>query len=73
MNNIIPWTILGELDRLEEKIQTIRYKVSTRLEKKPTNIVQKTAGLLGKDFPGGVSFENEVRKSWSSRTKKMGI
>lgn len=67
---------LLDFERIEDQLQQAKIELSIVIrhnQTKTENIVQKTAGILGKKFIKGVDFENQVRKGWSHRSNKIGL
>lgn len=71
--------IAETLEMLEEKIEGIKWwvSVSSSLKKadisEAINLVRKSAGVLGKDFPKGTTFENKARRGWKTNSiKRLG-
>lgn len=76
MSQILTKNLLTDLDRIEDQVQRVRIRlmvVMRKNRKNTDNIIEQTSGLLGKNFLKGVDFENEARKSWSKRTKRLGL
>lgn len=76
MSQTLTKNSLLDFERIEDQIEQAKIELSLiiqRNQKTSENIVQKTAGLLGKNFVKGVDFENQARKSWSRRSDKIGL
>lgn len=67
---------LAELEILEEKIEKLKWLIPPILSFKEMpipstlGIIKRSAGILGKSFPKGISFENKVRKTWKNNSLK---
>ena len=64
------------LENLEEKIENIKWLVTMPFSLNKTAIpptissIRKSAGILGKAYPKGTSFENKIRKEWRTSLLK---
>jgi hypothetical protein len=58
---------LHEVEGLEERLQAMKWTMSVRIPS--VSIVSKTAGLLGRRFPPGVTYEQRVRQTWQTRVR----
>ena len=70
---------LQEVEALEERLQLVKWTVtlirpSLRASKTTgSQVVFRTAGLLGKRFPTGTSYERRLRRTWSKRLHRFGL
>ena len=75
-----PQTIVN-LEHLEDQLQILKWSVlrigpiRSRAARKngQRSIVRATAGVLGKTFPRGVTYERRLRKTWASRLRRLGL
>ena len=75
---MVNFKLTRQIENLEKELQTIKWEFLQPYLRKPMKhpvkgIVQNTAGILGKAFPKGTSYENAARKSWKRRTALLGI
>lgn len=67
-----------ELDTISDELELLKIKLHwlslPSLRKQPDkSIVARTAGVLGKEFPSGILFENEIRRAWKGRLLREGV
>lgn len=68
--------IMETLERLEEKIESIKWRIIPPFHIKRTdvseaiNIIRRSAGILGRDFAKGTTYENKIRKEWKTNFRK---
>lgn len=76
-----PKTVV-DLEHLEDQLQVLKWSVlrigptfrtSSARKNGQRSIVRETAGLLGKTFPRGVAYERRLRKTWTSRFRRLGL
>lgn len=74
MNSI---SVLNQIKNMEDELQMIKLApvVSPKYQRHPfkAGIVESTSGLLGKNFPSGIVYEDSIRKNWKNRIKKLGL
>ena len=62
---------LQEVEALEDRLQVVKWTISDhslpQRSQSATAVVSRTAGLLGKRFPAGVTYERRVRQAWAKR------
>ena len=73
---------LQQAQALEERLQLVKWTVllppirfaRLKMKKYPHDgIVSQTAGLLGKRFPRGVTYERRMRQQWEERLRRVGL
>ena len=70
---------LQEVEALEERLQLVKWTISFSAPQpsaasiRGTQIVLRTAGLLGKRFPSGVRYERRLRRAWAKRLHRLGL
>lgn len=59
-----------KVEHLEDQIQKIKWLLgglrSLPKSKSSSSIIKTTAGFLGKTFPCGIKYEDQIRKSWET-------
>ena len=75
---MVNFKLARQIENLEKELQTIKWEFLQPYLRKPIKhsvkgIVQNTAGILGKTFPKGTSYEKASRKSWNRRIAILGI
>ena len=58
---------LHEVEGLEERLQAMKWTIIVPIPS--VSVVSKTAGLLGRRFPVGVTYERRVRRTWQARLR----
>ena len=70
---------LQEVEALEERLQMVKWTIRLRAPQpraasaRGTQIVSRTAGLLGKRFPSGIRYERRLRRAWAKRLHRLGL
>jgi hypothetical protein len=68
---------LRQVEALEERLQAVKWTITlparSRRDNPRLQIVERTAGLLGKTFPSGVVYERRRRQAWDARTRRLGL
>ena len=66
---------LHEVEALEERLQVVKWTISVPPRQRATTstIVTRTAGLLGKRLPSGVTYQRQLRHAWAKRLHRLGL
>ena len=64
---------LEKIKKMENEIQSLKIEGILQWNKitKKISIIEKTCGILGKNFSKGIKFENSLRKGWTNRFKEL--
>ena len=71
--------ILQEIEALEERLQMVKWTIRLPAPRRravaarSTQIVSRTAGLLGTRFPSGIRYEQRLRRGWAKRLHRLGL
>lgn len=60
---------LHEVEGLEERLQAMKWTIVVPIPS--VSMVSKTAGLLGRRFPSGATYERHLRRSWQKRVRRL--
>ena len=76
MNNV---KTMHDVEALEERLQMVKWTIKIGAPRRrqavstTSRIVSRTAGLLGKHFPSGVTYERRLRQTWTQRLRRLGL
>ena len=70
---------LHDVEALEERLQVVKWTIKIGIPRRrqaapaTSRVVSRTAGLLGKHFPSGVTYERRLRHTWTKRLRRLGL